>query len=320
MSARRNKKERGASQGRESQGGGRRGRSGAGDERSDEGNERSGAGEAQGGAAARGFYVYCVGERTELARVFEEELPDAIEPDASLEMLTDDELSAVASSVPLSDYDEENLTARLADAEWIAVRAMRHERVVEHFARRAGVVPLRFGTIYLRRAGVAGMLAEKKGELRATVERLRGKEEWGVNVYWDRAKLLESIVELSARLRELSARAGSVAPGQAYLLRKQVDALRADEAREELSRATREIERRLGEASEASVRLQVSKAEAAERRELSAKFAFLVARARFKEFRAAAESLARERADAGLRLELAGPLPAYSFVSGSTES
>ncbi|MDT7605217.1 MAG: hypothetical protein QOF61_3214 [Acidobacteriota bacterium] len=267
--------------------------------------------------SARGFYVYCVGAREELARLFEGELPEAIEPDAPLEMLAGDELAAVASSVPLSDYDEENLTARLTDAEWIAVRAMRHERVVERFARRAGVVPLRFGTIYLRREGVAGMLAEKQGELRAAVERLRGKEEWSVNVYWDRAKLLASIVELSPRLRELSKRAGSVSPGQAYLMRKQVDALRADEAREELSRATREIERALSEASAASVRLQVSKAEAAERRELSAKFAFLVERARFKEFRAAAERLARERADAGLRLELAGPLPAYSFVAES---
>jgi hypothetical protein len=267
--------------------------------------------------SARGFYVYCVGARQELARLFEEELPDAIEPDAPLEMLAGDELAAVASSVPLSDYDEENLTARLADAEWVAVRAMRHERVVERFARRAGVVPLRFGTIYLRREGVARMLAEKRVELGAAVERLRGKEEWGINVYWDRAKLLESIVELSARLRELSARAGSVPPGQAYLLRKQVDALRADEAREEMSRATKEIERALAEACDASVRLPVSKAEAAERRELSAKFAFLVARTRFEEFHAAAERLARARADSGLRLELAGPLPAYSFVAES---
>jgi hypothetical protein len=274
-------------------------------------------GDGQSVARARGFYVYCVGEREELSRLFVEDLPDAIEPDAPLEMLASDELAAVASAVPLSDYDEENLAARITNAEWIAVRAMRHERVVEHFARRAGVVPLRFGTIYLRREGVGRMLAEKQEELRAAVGRLRGREEWSVNVYWDRAKLLESIVNLSAKLKELSGRAESASPGQAYLLRRQVDAMRADEARDEMARATKEIERALAAASDASARLKVSSAEAAERRELAAKFAFLVERARFAEFRAAAETLAGERADSGLRLELAGPLPAYSFVAGS---
>ncbi|MDQ3906988.1 MAG: GvpL/GvpF family gas vesicle protein [Acidobacteriota bacterium] len=275
---------------------------------------RSG-GDACGAAEASGFYVYCVGARAELARLFDEGLPDAIEPGAPLELVAEGELAAVASAVPLSDYGEERLAARLADPEWIAVRAMRHERVVEHFARRAGIAPLRFGTIYLRREGAARMLAERRNDLSAAVARLRGREEWGVNVYWDRAKLLERIAELSPRLRELNERAASLPPGRAYLLRKQVDALRADEAREEVARATGEIERRLGAASDARARLRVSSAEAAEGRELAAKFAFLVERARFAEFRAAAEELARERADAGLRLELAGPLPAYSFVA-----
>ncbi|MCA1817356.1 MAG: GvpL/GvpF family gas vesicle protein [Acidobacteria bacterium] len=299
MTTRRAKEDEGGSQG-----GGRLSRSSSG-------------GDTRGGAEAGGFYVYCVGAREELAHLFGEGLPEAIEPDAPLELVAGGELAAVASAVPLSDYGEEKLTARLADPEWIAVRAMRHERVVEHFARRAGIAPLRFGTIYLRREGVERMLAGRRDELRAAVSRLRGREEWGVNVYCDRAKLLERIVELSPRLRGLSERASTLPPGRAYLLRKQVDARRADEAREELARATEEIERRLGAASEAGVRLRVSSAEAAERRELAAKFAFLVERARFAEFRAAAEELAREREGAGLRLELAGPLPAYSFVAGS---
>src|SRR5918912_1778155 len=153
--------------------------------------------------AQHAFYVYCIGEREALAPLFEAALPAAIEVESGLEMEAGDARAAIVSTVPLSDYGEEALQARLSDPTWTAVRAMRHEKVVEHFARRASVVPLRFGTIYLERLGVKGMLAERRAELRAIIERLRGREEWGVNVYCDRAKLSEQIVLLSPRLREL---------------------------------------------------------------------------------------------------------------------
>src|SRR5207237_10685828 len=145
--------------------------------------------------------------------------------DAPLELLAANDLAAVASIVPLADYGEEALPARLADATWTALRAMRHERVVEHFARRAAVVPLRFGALYLARANVGRMLAERAAELRAAVERLRGREEWGVQLYADRARLLEQITDLSLRLRELRAQAERATPGQAYLLQKKIEAL-----------------------------------------------------------------------------------------------
>src|SRR2546423_725894 len=71
----------------------------------------------------------------------------------------------------------------------------------------------------------------------------------------------------------------------------------------------------LGQASAAAARLRVLKDEASEHGDTLAKFAFLVERARFAEFRATAERLADEHAPAGFRLELTGPWPAYNFAS-----
>src|SRR5205085_11811390 len=102
------------------------------------------------------------------------------------------------------------------------------------FARRASVVPLRFGTIYLKRERVEEMRAERGGKLIPIIERLCGREEWGLNLYLDRAKLLENIVTLSTHLRELAKQADAASPGQAYLLRKKIKSLRETEAREEL--------------------------------------------------------------------------------------
>jgi hypothetical protein len=237
-----------------------------------------------------------------------------IEDEGRHELIEKGGLAAVASPVPLKDYDEAALQAHLADAAWMALRAMRHERVVDYFAKRASVVPLRFGVIYLDAAGVEQMLAERSDELRAAIERLRGREEWGVNVYCDRKALMEAISSISPLLQEMNEQTAQASPGQAYLIRKKMDSMRSTEARSEVRRAVERIEQELKEASEGAGRLRLLKDEAGEHGELVGKLAFLVDRERFEEFRRAAERLADEAAGAGFRLELTGPWPAYNFV------
>ena len=265
----------------------------------------------------RAFYVYCVGERDALAPLFGEALPDAIEDDSKLEAVEAEGLAAVVSKVPLDAYGEGALAERLADATWTATRALRHERVAEHFARRASVAPLRFGSIYLRREGVERMLIERGAQLREVLARVGGREEWGLNVFVERARLREEVTRLSARLRELDGRAAVSTPGQAYLLRKKIEGLRDEEARAETRRVAAEAERRLAEACDGAARLRVLKDEGTEQGELAARLAFLVRREGFEGFRDAAEALAAEYTPLGFRFELTGPWPAYNFTGGS---
>lgn len=261
-----------------------------------------------------GYYVYCVAESVAAGQLDAASFPVAIEDDTKLEWVTAHDLAALSSIVPLDSYGEEALAEHLADATWTAVRAMRHETVVEYVAKRTGVVPLRFGTIYLERGGIERMLAEKGRALARIIERLRGREEWGVNVYSDRATLMSSITSVSPRLRELAQQAEAASPGQSYLMQKKIDALRVDEARVTLNRIVDEIEKALSEQADDVKRLRILKVESTEHGELKAKFAFLVQRAGFEEFRAAAERLAEEHLSAGVRLELTGPWPAYNFT------
>lgn len=271
--------------------------------------------------ASEAFYVYCIGTGSELAPLFAGKLPGAVEESAPLTMLATRDLTAVVSAVPLASYGEEALQERLSDAAWTATRAMRHEFAVEFFARRAAVIPLRFGTIYLTRGRIAHLLEERGAEFAAIIERLAGREEWGVNVYTERALLRERVVSTSPRLREMAEQASAASPGQAYLLRKKIDALRADEARAETRRITSEIERELSAAAgEPGVVLRMLKDEANEHGELAARFAFLVRRAGFDDFRAAAERLAERHAAHGFRIELTGPWPAYNFVAFDDEA
>jgi hypothetical protein len=222
--------------------------------------------------------------------------------------------------VPLSDFGEDVLETRLSDPEWTARRAMRHEEVTEHFAARAAVAPVRFATIYLDRSRVEQMLREQAGSLRRIIERLGGREEWGINIYQDSARLMEAVSRLSPRLREMTERAAELSPGQAYLLNKKIDSARADEARIEARRVISEIEGGLAKYSAGSVRLQVLRGEAGGAGRMAAKLAFLVERARFNEFRAEAERLAQRHAQAGFTLEMTGPWPAYNFTSETGEA
>jgi hypothetical protein len=261
------------------------------------------------------FYVYCIAERAAAQQLPPASLPAAIEEDAKLEWVVSNDLAALSSAVPLASYGEESLAAHLSDASWTAVRAMRHETVMEYVARRVSVVPLRFGTIYLERAGVERMLEEKRRELAQIIERLRGREEWGVNVYCDQSTLMSTITSVSPVLREMVERAAQASPGQSYLMQKKIDTLKVDEARAALTRIVDQIEQTLSEQSEDAKRLRVLKVEATEYGELKAKFAFLIKRSEFEVFRDAAERLAQEHQTAGVRLELTGPWPAYNFTS-----
>lgn len=262
---------------------------------------------------AEAFYLYCIGEARPLAELLRDSKLTAIE-DGAIELIEAGELAAVSSSVRLDDYNEEALQAHLTDAAWTALRAMRHERVVDYFARRASVIPLRFGTIYLERDRVREMLSDRGEELLSALERLRGREEWGVNVFCDRRTLTDKIIDYSPRLRELTEQAAAASPGQAYLMRKKMEAMRADEARSEVKRVVSQIKGELEKRGAGVKTLRILKDEAGEYGELVGKLAFLIEHERFEEFRRACEQLALEKHDAGFRLELTGPWPAYNFV------
>jgi len=262
------------------------------------------------------YYVYCIAESAAAAQLPVDSLPAAIEDDSKLEWISVNALAALASPVPRATYSEENLAEHLTDATWTAIRAMRHETVVEFVAKRASLIPLRFGTIYLERNGVEQMLTGKSRELESIIEQLRGREEWGVNVYSDRAVLLSSITSVSPVLRDLVQRAEQAPPGQSYLMQKKIEALKVDEARAAVNRIVDQIEQTLKTRADDARRLRILKVETTEHGELKAKFAFLVKRAAFEEFRDAAEQLAQEHQPAGIRLELTGPWPVYNFCAG----
>jgi hypothetical protein len=259
----------------------------------------------------------------DLSEYFTATLPDSLEPGSRLELVaarsgkadnSQPVLAAVVSAVPLREYGRNELEVNLADPAWTATRAIRHEKVVQHFASVISVIPLRFGTLYLDRMRLGKMLRERTDDLLPVLERLRGREEWGVNVYFDASKLRAGILRSGHKTAGLENKAAAASPGQSYLERKRIDSFRAREARLEIGRVLDRIEDRLLGASDAAKRLRVLKMESGDQGRIVGRFAFLVRRRRFEHFQAAARNQLKSLQTAGFSLELTGPWPAYNFI------
>ncbi|MEU4336792.1 GvpL/GvpF family gas vesicle protein [Micromonospora lupini] len=216
-------------------------------------------------------------------------------------------LVAVVSAAPLDEYGEEPLRRNLEDLAWLERTARTHHAVVEALARQGPVVPARLATVHTDDGRVAASLTARRAELSATLARLTGRDEWGVKGY-----LVPGAPEPSA------AGAGSGGVGTAYLRRRRAQLTAREEHQQVASAAADAVHAALCELSVAGRR------HAPQDRRLSGaptpmalNGAYLVDVAALPRFTDLVASLGARHP--GLRLELTGPWPAYSFVAERPE-
>jgi hypothetical protein len=216
------------------------------------------------------------------------------------------DLAAIVSDVPLEEFAEETLPARLNDLAWLEQAARAHEGVLERALERASVVPFRFCTIYRREDDLVGFVVERRDELLRVLEQVDGRVELGV-------KGLVARETLERRLRSLTDEDDGADAGRAYLLRRQREQQLAAESARFLADCAAAAHARLEAAAVASAVSAVRPARPADRETMFLNAAYLVM--------VGDESLAREAAALageyepfGIRFELTGPWPPYNFV------
>ena len=211
----------------------------------------------------------------------------------------------VAADAPLDRYGEKPIEKGLQDLNWVSSCAMPHEAIVEHLSKAGTVLPMKLFTLFNSDARALEHIARQRRRIDKVVERIEGREEWGLRVTLD---------ELSALDRAMT-EAQSAAPGSsgaAFLLRKkkQQDAARellnnarsrADGLFEELSARADDARRRPPPPGEIGKRVLLDAA-------------FLLRRAKAKPFQAAVRAQAKKLGDLGYQLTLTGPWPPYNFV------
>ncbi len=225
-------------------------------------------------------YLYCLlqSPRQPSLRAMPPGLPGAGKPRA---IDAGRGLWLVASDAPLDRYGEKPIERGLQDLAWVSSVAVPHEAVVEHLAKNGTVVPMKLFTLFRSDERALEHVAKERKRIDRLVERIEGREEWGLRVLLD---------ELAA-LRRARDEAG------VDRARDRADALfdllaaKADDAR-----------RRPPPPGEVGKRVLLDAA-------------FLLPRKKSKAFQALIRGEAKKLADRDYQLTLTGPWPAYTFVT-----
>lgn len=211
-------------------------------------------------------------------------------------------LQAVVSDVDRESFAD--LDEHREDLAWLAAVARAHHGVVEAVGRDRAVAPLALATVYLDDDRVRTVLRESREAFTAVLDRVDGRDEWGVKAY--------------VRPGAARATAGADRPssGAAYL-RSRRDALREGNA------AVAAAEREADEVDAAVAALAVeSRRHPPQDRSLTGRQEQMVLNGAYLVDRSAADevrALVEERSRTGsIDLELTGPWVPYSFAGGAT--
>ena len=224
-------------------------------------------------------------------------------------------LTAVVGSVDAAQFGEEARPSLLSDLVSIERLGRLHHQVIACVAADGPVLPLRLATVYPDDQTVRGLLAQSSAEFGVMLDSFRGTEEWGVKVYVGLAEADRPVVPGQPAGNPLDGPASRPDPAPwptgwvtGTGLAEPEPALDGD-----------------GEACAAMIDRALSGIAVATRRHPAAdprlddseKFlvlnaAYLLNSERASEFAAVARALAR--VNEGVRADLTGPWPPYSFA------
>jgi hypothetical protein len=252
---------------------------------------------------ASGTYVYCiVSSSTPITTVAATGLPGA-GPVRALDIRPGRYL--IVSDVPLVEFGEATLAAKLSDLDWVSRAAVAHEGVNESFMASSppadAVVPMKLFTLFTSDERALQEVRKGWKRVEAVVKRLSRNEEWGVRLVFDASAL------------QASASAAPAGSGRGYLLAKRQQHAAAAKQTTDMRKTASDVIKALRPmAHEVQKRSVTEPPESRNRLLLDA--AFLVPRAKADRFRKSVEGRAKKIAPAGYALQLSGPWPPYSFV------
>ncbi|WP_040795601.1 GvpL/GvpF family gas vesicle protein [Nocardia higoensis] len=254
-----------------------------------------------------GIWLYTVADTTTVGEVLDGATGVAGE---ALRRIEAGPLTAVVGSVPLAVFGEQPLRRNLEDLDWLEGVARAHDAVVSAAARRGPVVPMRLATVFLDDDRVRELLEERRTDFEAALALVAGRTEWGVKGYGDRDALIGAVARAAAP--------DSGGTGTAYLLRRRAQLSAQDTVEQQTAEHVEQIHETLVREAAAGRRQPATDPALSRTGEwMVLNGSYLVDDDRADAF-AAAVAAQSERFP-GIRLELTGPWPPYSFAGVSKD-
>lgn len=241
--------------------------------------------------------------------------------DAAVHACVDGNFAALVSHLDGTQYAPAVIERATEDVDWLAPRAVAHDRVLTWASDRGPVIPLPIFSLFSSEDAIRRMLKERHSELTEALRRTRGGREYALRVYRIDEELTKVAAELSPRLAGLAESARSAPAGQRYLLERKLDI----ESRNELhvigARIAREVMDALRPLAVESIEGRiVARARSGGDAPLVLDAAFLVAAGALESFRRELTGLVEQHTSRGFRFDFTGPWPPYHFVQSQSSA
>jgi len=262
---------------------------------------------AEGAVEEEGRYLYCVAEdggRLSLGKI-------GIEGHEVYTIPYKD-ICAVVHSCPAQPYQSD-------DQEMVKEWVMTHHKVVDAAWERWGtVIPLSFDTIIKGESegsserNAQDWLKQEYEGLKSKIEKVRGKAEYGVQVFWGPKVIAQNLTETSSEIRELDEEIRIKPKGLAYMYRQRLENLIKREMETKADECFKDFYRRIRKHAD-DIRVEKTK-KAEQGLQMIMNLSCLVYIDKYTEL---GEELGKINRMRGFSVRFTGPWPPYSFVGGA---
>ncbi|MFH1239914.1 MAG: GvpL/GvpF family gas vesicle protein [Candidatus Diapherotrites archaeon] len=250
----------------------------------------------------QGRYIYCVAkgsEQTDLGKI-------GIE-NSEVYTIPSNGLIAVVHDCGAKAYDSKN---EEKVKEWIK----QHENVIEKTQKKfETIVPLSFNVIIKGENAskeVTNWLQTEKERLERNLEKVKGKEEFGVQITWDPINIGEKLSKEKEGIKSLLEEMEKASKGQAYFIKQKIKKALKQEM-EKL--ADEKFKQFYSEIKKHCYRVNIDKNKKTEvEKEMLMNLSCLVAK---EEVKALGKALDKINKLDGFSVRFTGPWPPYSFVT-----
>src|SRR5260370_27688106 len=186
---------------------------------------------------SRLLYVYGIVE----AQTAATDAPDGLDG-AKVVVRREGDVAALVSDLDGEEYEASTIETRSGDVDWVAERAVAHDRVLTWASDRGAVIPLpMFTSLFRSTESIDNMLRSRGPKLRSALEQVGRGREYALRVYRVDAELKAALPSLQPPVASLAAAAQAAPPGQRYLLERKLDERIKDDLRATSQRIAAEI-------------------------------------------------------------------------------
>lgn len=266
-----------------------------------------------------GLYLYCIRKKSDTSKSFSTK---GIDDKQEVFIFPYQELEMVVSKVDLGEFDSKEIQIRAQnDLKWIKEKAVIHQRVIEEAMKNnaeiISVIPMKFGTIFKEEKNLKETLNKNYEQYKAILEKLEGKQEWSIKVYFvDKKKFEQVIEEKNETIKEKEKEIATLDEGMAFFIEEELKEVISKEVGKELNKIVEELYSNLRKQASDSSKGKILKKELTGRIEpMVFNASYLISDDKLEDFKKEAEKINKEIQAKGLYLEYSGPWAAYNFSS-----